>query len=128
MIQRLLVLACLAPFAFPTISLADEESHGAFQWSSGAAIGTDYVWRGQSLTDGKPYILGEIKLSHESGVYAGIWASNAELAPHAGTNAEIDYFFGWAKPVGPLNVNIGYLYRQRPSDTQSLDWPARIAN
>jgi len=117
--RRMLALASPASLGLPTVALADDDP---WHWSPGAAVGTEYVWRGQSLTDGKPSISGEVKLGHESGAYTGIWAGNIDLGPQADTNAEIDYFFGWAKPIGPVNINTGYLYRQRPSDTQSLDF------
>lgn len=86
------------------------------------AVGTEYVWRGQSLTAGKPSIVGEVKASHASGVYVGAWAGNIDLGPQTDTRFEVDYFLGWAKKMGQANVNAGYLYRQRPSDTQSLDF------
>jgi uncharacterized protein (TIGR02001 family) len=120
------LFALLAPVLLglhlPAVSMASEESHSPWHWSPGAAIGTDYVWRGQSLTDGKPYVLGEVKLSHDNGVYSGIWASTIDLGPHAGATAEFDYFVGWAKRVGRVSANVGYLYRQRPSSAQSLDF------
>ncbi len=53
---------------------------------------------------------------------AGIWAGNADLGPRADTHAEIDYFLGWGKKIGQLSINTGYLYRQHPSNTQSLDF------
>lgn len=119
--KRMLILACLASLGLPTIASADE-SNGPLHWSPGAAIGTDYVWRGQSLTGGKPAIIGEVKVSHDNGVYAGIWAGNLDLGPRTDTSAEIDYFLGWAKRMGPVSLNTGYLYRQRPSDALSLDF------
>ncbi|MEP6906907.1 MAG: TorF family putative porin, partial [Pseudoxanthomonas sp.] len=69
------LLAILAASASPTLSQAGESAK-PFHWSNGAAIATEYVWRGQSLTDGKPAIFGELKISHETGVYGGIWAGS----------------------------------------------------
>lgn len=119
--QRMLALACLASLGPPAVASADEP-HRSLQWNSGVGLATEYVWRGQSLTDGKPSIFGEIKLSHANGAFAGIWAGNADLGPQADTRAEIDYFLGWAKHIGQVYINTGYLYRQRPSETQSLDF------
>lgn len=119
--RPLLALACLAASGPPAIALASE-SGGSLHWANGAAFATEYVWRGQSLTDGKPAIIGELKLNHDSGAYTGIWAGNLDLGPGTDTSAEIDYFLGWAKRIGQLYVNAGYLYRQRPSDALSLDF------
>lgn len=119
--RSLLTLACLATFGLPTIASADEPE-GSLHWSNGAVLATEYVWRGQSLTDGKPSLVGELKLNHDNGAYAGIWAGNLDLGPGTDTNAEFDYFVGWGKKFGKVSVNTGYLYRQRPSDALSLDF------
>lgn len=116
-----LALASLALLGMPGIALAQAQE-SALYWSNGAAIATEYVWRGQSLTDGKPAIIGELKLNHRSGAYAGLWAGNLDLGPGTDTRVEVDYFLGWAKRFGNVYVNAGYLYRQRPSDTLSLDF------
>lgn len=116
-----LIVACLSLFG-QSSTASTGEPDGSLHWSPGADVGTDYVWRGQSLTDGKPSVVGEIKLSHDSGAYAGIWAGNLDLGPRTDTSAEIDYFLGWAKKTGRLYINTGYLYRRRPSDTLSLDF------
>lgn len=117
----LLVLGCLSVLCPPAGAMANEPE-GSWRWHNGAAVATDSVWRGQSLTDGKPAIIGELKLAHDNGVYAGIWAGNLDLGPGTDTSAEIDYFLGWANRIGKLYVNAGYLYRQRPSDALSLDF------
>jgi uncharacterized protein (TIGR02001 family) len=120
--MRLLrLLAILAASTSPALAQADE-SDKPFHWSNGAAIATEYVWRGQSLTDGKPAIVGELKISHKNGLYAGIWAGSLDLGSGTDTRAEFDYFLGWNKRYGKVYVNTGYLYRQRPSDALELDF------
>lgn len=115
------LLAFLAASASPALIQAGESAK-PFHWSNGAAIATEYVWRGQSLTDGKPAIVGELKISHENGLYAGIWAGSLDLGSGTDTRAEFDYFLGWNKRYGKAYVNTGYLYRQRPSDALELDF------
>lgn len=117
----LLILTCLAASCPPAIASA-AESNGSLHWSNGAVLSTEYVWRGQSLTDGKPSIVGELKLNHDNGAYAGIWAGNLDLGPGTDTSAEFDYFIGWGKKFGKVSLNTGYLYRQRPSDMLPLDF------
>lgn len=119
--RSLLAFTCLVSLGLVDIASAGE-SEDSLHWSNGAILATEYVWRGQSLTDGKPAIIGELKLYHDNGAYAGVWAGNLDLGPGTDTSAEIDYFLGWAKKFGPVYVNTGYLYRQRPSDTLSLDF------
>jgi uncharacterized protein (TIGR02001 family) len=120
-----LVLACITCLCLPSIAAAEapaSEPARSVHWNNGAIVGTDYIWRGQSLTDGKPSLVGEVKLSHDNGFYAGIWAGNLDLGPQTDTSVEIDYFLGWAKRYGPVSLNVGYLYRQRPSDALALDF------
>ncbi|MGH8027822.1 MAG: TorF family putative porin, partial [Pseudoxanthomonas sp.] len=118
--MTLLRLLAFLASASPALAQAGE-SDKPFHWSNGAAISTEYVWRGQSLTDGKPAIVGELKISHGNGLYAGIWAGSLDLGPGTDTRAEFDYFLGWNKRYGKVYVNTGYLYRLRPSDTLELD-------
>ena len=116
-----LLLASLAVLGMPAIVSA-EQPQESFNWANGAAFATEYVWRGQSLTDGKPALIGELKLNHHSGAYVGAWAGNLDLGPGTDASIEVDYFLGWAKRIGKFYVNAGYLYRQRPSDTLPLDF------
>lgn len=120
--KRILPLACLASMGLSATASADDASRDKWQWSPGVAVGTEEVWRGQSLTNGKPSIVGEAKLIYDHSIYTGIWAGNLDLGPHTDTSAEIDYFLGWTKSIGRVRVDVGYLYRQRPSSTKSLDF------
>lgn len=101
---------------------AEGDDDRAWRWANGAAVSTETVWRGQSLTAGKPAVIGELKLDHRSGAYVGVWAGNIDLGRGTDTHVEFDYFAGWAKKTGKVYVNVGYLYRQRPSDTMDLDF------
>jgi hypothetical protein len=50
-------------------------------WSFSANIGavSNYMFRGASQTGDKPAIQGGVDVSHESGFYAGTWASNVDF-------------------------------------------------
>ncbi|MBL8257368.1 MAG: hypothetical protein JNJ62_12265 [Pseudoxanthomonas mexicana] len=115
------VLTCLAGVA-ASLPASAVESDKAFRWANGAALSTETVWRGQSLTAGKTAVIGELKLDHRSGAYAGVWGGNIDLGAGTDTRVEFDYFAGWAKKMGKTYVNVGYLYRQRPSGTMDLDF------
>ncbi|MGA1561914.1 MAG: TorF family putative porin, partial [Gammaproteobacteria bacterium] len=51
---------------------------GGFDLSGNMALTSNYIWRGVSQSDDDPAIQGGLDLAHESGVYAGVWASNVE--------------------------------------------------
>lgn len=66
---------------------------------------TDYVFRGISNTDGDPAIQGSLDYEHDTGFYAGVWASSVKFRENAGAAAvdtvqeatiEIDYYAGFA--------------------------------
>lgn len=118
-IRACLVVSCLLAVS---ASAAEDNADRAWRWANGAAIATESVWRGQSITAGEPALIGELKLDHRSGAYVGIWGGNIDLGPGTDTHIELDYFAGWARKMGKVYVNAGYLYRQRPSDTLDLDF------
>lgn len=72
---------------------------GDFDVSMTATLASDYIWRGQSQTAGKAAIQGSLDVAHESGLYAGIWASNVDDFAFPGNNGgadiEIDYYVGY---------------------------------
>ena len=79
---------------------AQDEEESSGPWSiSGTIVGTsDYMFRGVSQTQNDAAIQGSIDLSHESGFYAGVWASNVDFGPFdaAGTSIELDIYAGWS--------------------------------
>ena len=83
--------------------------------SGNVTIATDYRFRGISQTDRDPTIQGGFDYAHDSGLYAGIWASNLAFAG----SIEMDYYGGYA---GNINDNIGFdvgvIYYDYPSDNQ----------
>ncbi|MGY1408796.1 TorF family putative porin [Luteimonas sp. A611] len=88
----------LALAALPGIVLA-QDADGGSAWSVEGEIAatSDYVWRGLTQTDGKPALMGEITVSHESGFYAGAWAGSADTGDsESGIDHEIDLYLGWA--------------------------------
>lgn len=84
---------------------------GEFDVSMTATLASDYIWRGQSQTAGKGAVQGSVDVAHESGFYAGIWASNVDDAAFQnsdgtkGADVEFDYYLGYA---GNITDDISY--------------------
>lgn len=57
---------------------------------------TDYRDRGMSQTDEKPAIQGSIDWTHDSGIYAGVWASNVDFNDSYEATYELDTYVGYA--------------------------------
>lgn len=89
----------------------------AFSFSGGATVVSDYRFRGVSQTGGDAAVQGTVTVSHESGIYAGVWASNVDFGkfgPAADDlygRVEIDLYAGWSGDIAPgLTADAGLLY------------------
>lgn len=95
----------------------------AFDLSANAALVSDYRFRGISQTDTNAAIQGGFDASFEPGIYLGTWASSVDFGDGNDTGSygtmEIDYYTGWAGPIGDTDfaIDVGYAYYQYPGDT-----------
>jgi uncharacterized protein (TIGR02001 family) len=76
---------------------AAQDSPHSFTWSAWAT--TDYVFRGVSQSDENFTLQGAFDYAHESGLYAGIWASGVDFGSE-GPDAEVDTYVGFGFPIG----------------------------
>lgn len=80
-----------APPAPPTIL--------GFALTGSATLGSQYIFRGLTQTDGKPTIQGELDLVHPSGFYLSIAGSNiswiSDQVPGVSAGVEADVFGGY---------------------------------
>lgn len=75
--------------------------------SFNAAVVSDYVFRGFSFTDNGFALQGGADYFHESGAYAGVWASN--LDDGEDTDIEYDLYAGYGLEVSGLEIDLGYV-------------------
>lgn len=85
-------------------SMQDETAH-PFEIQFILLAATDFRFRGISYSDGKPVFQPEITLSHKSGIYVDLWASN--IAEYGGATTEVDVTLGVEREFGPLSVDFG---------------------
>jgi uncharacterized protein (TIGR02001 family) len=85
---------------------------------------SQYIFRGLNQTDKEPAIQGGFDYSHESGFYAGTWASNVSWLRDAGSytgggSAEIDFYGGFRNTFGKsdFGYDVGVLYYWYPGTT-----------
>lgn len=90
----------------------EEETDGSFYGftpTASVALTTDYIWRGVSQTNNDPAIQGAFDLSHESGLYVGVWGSSFEFESDA--TMELDVYAGFSRETdfgGLLPFGITY--------------------
>lgn len=94
-----------------------------------AAILSDYRFRGVSLTDGKLAAQATITATHDSGFYAGVFASNlAGYGEVGGANVEIDLYGGYKRRFGAATVDAGLLYYLYPARADGTSVAELYAN
>mgnify|MGYP001820462350 CR=1 FL=1 len=102
------------------------------EFSGTVMLAPDYVFRGISITDGDPAIQGSFDYEHDTGFYAGIWASNVKFRENADVDAvdtlqeasiEIDYYAGLAGEFGNgISWDLGALLVTYPGSEASLNY------
>jgi uncharacterized protein (TIGR02001 family) len=94
---------------------ADET--GAFSFEGSVTLTTDYVFRGISQTQNDPAVQGDMTISHETGFFGTIWASNVDFDDGAeDTNLEVDFTLGFANEVEntAFSYDVGVIYYAYP--------------
>ncbi len=92
--------------------------------SGSAAIASDYRFRGVSQSDGEMAVQGGITVSHESGLYAGVWGSNlAGWGTFGGANVELDLIGGYkAKLADNATLDGGLTWYMYPGGADKTDF------
>lgn len=118
--RTLIALAALPLLFIPTGAFAQdaEEEEPAAEWEIDAEIGafSDYRFRGISLSAKDPQVTAEISVAHESGLYAGVWASNVAINGGA-DDVELDLYAGYAADLGGATLDVGAVYYLYPGNS-----------
>lgn len=81
---------------------------------------SQYRLRGISLSDENFALQGSINVAHESGLYAGTWASSvAGYGSFGGGNVELDLYGGYAKTFGGATIDAGLIWYLYPSTSET---------
>lgn len=101
MYVRLLAPVAALLVATPAVAQTEPADTPALTVSGSATIATDYRLRGVSQTDKDPAVQAAITVTHESGIYGGVWASNlAGWGTFGGANMELDFIAGYKAKLG----------------------------
>lgn len=108
MLKKLsLAVSAATACAFSGMAAAEsvDSPIGKFDVSMTATLASEYIWRGQSQTNGSGAVQGSLNIAHESGLYVGTWASSIDDETFAGSDMEIDYYVGYA---GNITEELSY--------------------
>lgn len=86
------------------------------EFSANIGATSHYVWRGMDQTDGGAAVSGGIDYAHESGFYAGTWASNTKF-----DSPEVDLYGGFGGEMSGIGYDLGLIYVAYP-ETTGADW------
>lgn len=118
----MLVSATAAPaFAQET---GPTEPTPALTVSGAVTVASDYRFRGVSQTDNEMAVQGGITVAHESGAYAGVWASNlAGWGTFGGANMELDLIAGYkARLSDRATLDVGLTWYVYPGGADKTDF------
>jgi len=94
-------------------------------WAFSANIGavSNYIWRGVSQTGDEAAIQGGLDAAHESGFYAGTWASNVDFGEDE-ANYELDAYLGYDFTLPDENASLGLnaIYYAYPDGDSDIDF------
>ena len=100
-----------------------------FTMSGGAALMSNYIWRGVSQTNNGPAMQGEFKIKSSVGLYVSTWGSNVKFTDSNDDIAttELNYSVGFEKEIGNAEVNLGawfygYPQAKRVDYTEPFVW------
>lgn len=122
--KRLAVLLALAPMTIPMVAHAD--------FSSTITLTNNYLWRGQTFTSNKPAVQGSIDYAHESGLAAGVFASNSESTAGDNTtvnDTETDLYGSYGHTFNDITVSgtvFWYTYMLEPRNN-AVEYQAAVA-
>jgi uncharacterized protein (TIGR02001 family) len=85
-------------------------SYAESSFSANASVTNNYIWRGLTQTTNEPAVQGGLDFAHDSGFYAGTWVSNVQYESDDVYSYEHDMYAGWSGDVGPVSLDVGYLY------------------
>ncbi|AJP74584.1 hypothetical protein TS85_16590 [Sphingomonas hengshuiensis] len=88
------------------------------------ALVSDYRFRGVSQTDEEMAIQGGITVSHERGIYGGIWGSNlAGWGTFGGASMELDLIAGYKLPLSEgTALDVGVTWYMYPGGADKTDF------
>jgi len=99
-------------FILTTSLLLAFSGTAAAEFTGNVSVGTDYIYRGISQTDETATIQGGFDWAGESGLYAGVWASNLAFDGYI----EMDVYAGYAGSIGEaVEYDVGLLHYDYPN-------------
>lgn len=116
-------VATLVALAAPAAAQDPSGPAPAITISGSATLASDYRFRGVSQTDKDMAVQGGITVAHDSGLYAGAWASSlAGWGTFGGANMELDLIGGYRMPLAGGTLDVGVTWYMYPGGADETDF------
>lgn len=113
-VKSLLVSMAIASSAALSVAPATTQ---AGEVSYNAAVSNMYLWRGINISNPSPVVFGGADYSHESGLYAGTWASSEGGFDNS---SEWDLYAGYSPTFGDFGFTVGYVAYLYPYNNKDM--------
>lgn len=116
----LLAIAVIAPAqAAESSDATNSATASPLHFTGNLGVVSQYVFRGTTQTNEKPALQGGFDLTHDNGLYAGLWMSNvswiSDANPAASASLEADLYAGWKPALADwINADLGVLHYAYP--------------
>lgn len=121
-IKALARTAVLSAFLIMPLSAHAATTLGDFEVSANVGLVSQYSFRGITQSDEGPALQGGFDISHSSGLYAGVWASNVDFNDGDEANIETDLYAGYAGAVDKFSYDVGVIYYAYPGADNDLEY------
>lgn len=114
----LLTTACILSFTVPAMA---EEDIIPGEFSANVGFVSEYSFRGIAQSNEQPAIQGGFDWAHDSGVYAGVWASNVEFGD---ATIETDLYAGFSNEIYDTGISydVGAIYYVYPGSDDRFNY------
>lgn len=116
--RKLCVSAAILALTATAFSVQAKE----LELSANVGFATDYAFRGISQSDENFAIQGGFDAVHESGLYAGIWASTVDFNDRDEASMEADIYAGYGLSINNVSYDLGLIYYAYPGADSNLDY------
>ena len=119
---HMLSAAILSVAAMPAVA-QETDPPKPITVSGSVGLVSDYRFRGVSQSDEEMAVQGGITVTHESGLYAGVWGSNlAGWGTFGGSNMELDLIGGYKMPLAGGTLDMGVTWYMYPGGADLTDF------
>lgn len=89
-----------------------------------ATLASEYIYRGQAVSDGNPAVQLGIDYQHHSGWFGGVWASTIDIrTPFSYRDLEVDYYLGYRHEfAAPLALSATLMRFTYPGQEGAFDY------